>query len=85
MQWDGIKCDEHKRVTEIDRSGKGLQGNMSKLTDGGVPSIFTLPAITKIDLSANVDTSTGCKGVYGSFPSDFHQASALLETVQVRK
>ena len=85
MQWDGIKCDEHKRVTEIDRSGKGLQGNMSKLTDGGVPSIFTLPAITKIDLSANADTSTGCKGVYGSFPSDFNQASASLDTVQVRK
>lgn len=58
---------------------------MSRLTEDGHSSVFTIPTITKIDLSANTYNSTGCRGVYGAFPSDFHNASPTLDTIQLQK
>jgi Leucine-rich repeat (LRR) protein len=82
--WDGIKCDQHGRVIEIVRAGKGLQGDMSMLADDG-PSVFLLDALQTIDLSANTNKARGFKGVYGQFPADILQATTTLGTIQLEK
>ena len=47
--------------------------------------MFTIPTLQIIDLSANTYAFTGCKGVYGSFPSVLSKASLSLETIQLQK
>ena len=83
-EWDGVKCDVDNRVTSIDRSGKGLQGNLSRLSEKG-PSVFGIDSLAKLDLSSNTQESTGCAGVYGSFPADIRYASRSITEIQLQK
>jgi hypothetical protein len=73
---------KNNNIISIDRSGKGLQGNMSRLSEKG-PSIFKIDSLQKLALSSNTQESTGCKGVYGSFPSDISHAARSLTEIQL--